>query len=346
MLKTTQNYILYLLIECLIFIIQNVWNGKIVNKKYSYIKTKEKFSVEKDVKNSIIRNVKALFLHNIGSYCVFGTDNLLIGTFININTVGLYSNYTMVISQLKGILTTMLNGIANSVGNLIATESKAKIYDIFNVVNYICFFIYGMSVVVLYNLLEDFITFWLGDGLLLNKLTFYVILINFYITGMRNSISIFKSKGGIFVQDKYVPLIEAVINLVSSIILVRYIGLAGIFLGTTISNILIPVWIQSKLVYNNLFEKSVIEYFKKYVLYTVLMSLAVFISRYVCNTISLQNIFISLVVRGIICIIICLIVFITPVLKSKEIQYLYNVLKQELNKYINKSSNKLKSANG
>lgn len=345
-LKTTQNYILYLLIECLIFIIQNVWNGKIVNKKYSYIKTKEKFSVEKDVKNSIIRNVKALFLHNIGSYCVFGTDNLLIGTFININTVGLYSNYTMVISQLKGILTTMLNGIANSVGNLIATESKAKIYDIFNVVNYICFFIYGMSVVVLYNLLEDFITFWLGDGLLLNKLTFYVILINFYITGMRNSISIFKSKGGIFVQDKYVPLIEAVINLVSSIILVRYIGLAGIFLGTTISNILIPVWIQSKLVYNNLFEKSVIEYFKKYVLYTVLMSLAVFISRYVCNTISLQNIFISLVVRGIICIIICLIVFITPVLKSKEIQYLYNVLKQELNKYINKSSNKLKSANG
>ena len=76
------------------------------------------------------------------------------------------------------------------------------------------------------------------------------------------------------------------------------------------------------------------------------MSLAVFISRYVCNTISLQNIFISLVVRGIICIIICLIVFITPVLKSKEIQYLYNVLKQELNKYINKSSNKLKSANG
>ena len=97
---------------------------KIVNKKYSFIKTKEKFSVEKDVKNSIIRNVKALFLHNIGSYCVFSTDNLLIGTFININTVGLYSNYTMVISQLKGILTTMLNGIANSVGNLIATESS------------------------------------------------------------------------------------------------------------------------------------------------------------------------------------------------------------------------------
>ena len=51
-LLITNNYILFLLIEAAIFIIQNLWNGKVVNERYSYIRTKKKYIVEKDVKNN------------------------------------------------------------------------------------------------------------------------------------------------------------------------------------------------------------------------------------------------------------------------------------------------------
>ena len=73
-------------------------------------------------------NVKALFLHNIGGFCVFGTDNILISSFISLATVGIYSNYTMIIGQLSSLLSQTLNGIGAGVGNLVATESKEKNY--------------------------------------------------------------------------------------------------------------------------------------------------------------------------------------------------------------------------
>ncbi len=326
-LQVTQNYILFLLIELAIFIIQNIYIGKIVNDRYPYIKTKEKHNIDKETKENLITNVKAIFLHNIGTYCVFGTDNLLISSFIGLTTVGLYSNYTMITSQLSSLLTSILNGIDASVGNLIATESKEKNYEIFNVTYLINFWICSFSAIFLFNLLEPFINWWLGDNLLLDRLAFIFILINFYLTGLRSSINIFKSKAGIFTNDKYVALIESAINLVTSIILVKYFGLAGIFMGTTISTISIPIWTQSKLVYNKVFDKSVLEYFKKYICYIVLTLITGYITNNLCNILITGNEFISLVAKGIICVLVVNLIYVCVFYRTNEFKYILNILK-------------------
>ncbi|MGG7157908.1 hypothetical protein [Clostridium perfringens] len=71
----------------------------------------------------------------------------------------------------------------------------------------------------------------------MNKFTLMVILINFYIVGTSELINTFKKKCGLFSQDKYIVVIEGLLNLVLSIILVKRLGLVGVFLGTTISMI-------------------------------------------------------------------------------------------------------------
>lgn len=326
-LQITKNYILFLLIELAIFIIQNIYNGKIVNDRYPYIKIKKKYRVDDTTRDNLIMNVKAIFLHNIGTYCVFGTDNLLISSFVGLTKVGLYSNYTMIISQLSSLLTPVLNGIGASVGNLIATESKEKSYQIFNITYLINFWIYSFSVIFLYNLLEPFINWWLGEGLLLDNLSFLFILVNFYLTGLRNVINTFKSKAGIFKNDKYIPLIESGINLVSSIILVKYFGIAGIFIGTTISTISIPLWTQSKLVYNKIFNKSVLEYFKKYIFYMLLTLITGIFTTFVCNILVLGNGFVPLVFKGIICVAIVNLTYLFIFYKTDEFKYILNIVK-------------------
>lgn len=341
-LKVTQDYILYLLVEILIFVFQNLWNGKIVNERYPYIRTRKKYKVEKDIKENLITNVKALFLHNIGSYCVFGTDNILISTFINIKAVGLYSNYTMIIGQLSALLNPILNGVSASVGNLIATESDEKIYNTFNVIYLINFWIYSLSSILLFNLLEPFIEWCFGKNLLLNKITFIFILLNFYITGMRNSIGTFKAKSGIFSQDKYIPLLESIVNLGASIILVRIFGLAGIFMGTTISTICLPFWIQAKLVYRNVFNKSVIEYFKKYFFYIILTLIAGGVTTLATSCIKQFTGFEELVIKGLICCVIPNFVFILVFYKTEEFRYLIDVIKNLLNEM--NITNKIKSS--
>ena len=330
-LATTQNYVLYLVIEVLIFLVQNIWNGKVVNERYPYIKVKEKFEVDKDTKETMKENVKAMFLHNVGGYCVFGTDNILISALVNLKTVGLYSYYTMVINQLKGLLTPIIDGIGASVGNLIATESKEKSYEIFNVVYLINFWIYGFCSIILFNLLEPFIDLWLGKGLLLDKFTFVIILLNFYISGLRSSIITFKTKSGIFTNDKYVPIIESVINLGASIILAKYYGLVGIFLGTTISTLAIPFWLQPKLVYNNVFNKSVVEYFYKYFKYLFITIFAGVVTTIFCNYVNINNILISLVIKGILGTVSINIIFLVAFFRTNEMKYIFTLLKDMLN---------------
>lgn len=328
-LKFTKNYILYLLIELLIIIIQNIWNGRIVNTRYSYIKNKEKYDIDLDIKENLKTNVKAIFLHNIGSYCVFGTDNLLISALVSLKAVGLYSNYTMIINQLSGLINPIISSIGASVGNLIATEDDKKVYEIFNVTYLINFWIYSLSVIFLYNLLEPFIDLWLGEGLLLGKLTFIIILLNFYLTGLRKTVSIFKEKGGIFSEDKYIPILESIINLGASIILAKRFGLIGIFLGTTISSIVLPIWIQAKLVYNKLFNKSVSIYFLKYMIYLILTLAAGSICTLLCNNISVSGL-LGLIIKGLICLVIPNIIYFISLFRTKELKYVINVLKNML----------------
>lgn len=330
----TKNYILYLIIELAIFAIQNIWNGRVVNNKYPYINTIKKFKIDTSTKDNLITNVKAIFLHNIGSYCVFGTDNLLISSLISVKTVGLYSNYTMIISQLSSLLTPILNGIGASVGNLIAVENSEKKYEIFNITYLINFWIYSVCTITLYNLVEPFINWAFGENLLLDRFSLIVILVNFYLTGLRTTVNIFKSKAGIFAPDKYVPLIEATINLVSSLILVNYFGLAGIFLGTTISTISIPIWTQSKLVYNKIFEKSVSEYFKKYFIYIGLTLISGFLVTTICGLINVGNDFISIVLKGMVCVGLTSVFYCVLFFKTREFKYLLTIV-QSITKNLN-----------
>ncbi|MGF9965397.1 lipopolysaccharide biosynthesis protein [Bacillus rhizoplanae] len=329
-LVSTQNYILYLIIELVIYISQNTINGRIVNKRYPYIKTKEKYPIDKDTKKNLIKNVKAMFLHNIGGYIVFGTDNILISYFISVGTVGIYSNYTMIINQLASLVNPILNGIGASVGNLIATESSDKNYSIFKVAYFVNFWIYSFCVIFLYNLLEPFISWWLGKEYLLDNITFIVILINFYLTGLRTAIATFKNKAGLFIQDKYAPLIEACINLTSSLVLVKFLGLSGIFIGTTISTITTVFWTQPYIVYKNVFKKSVWSYFSRYGIYVVLTLITCLITTNICNALIVGNSFMSLVGKGMICLIVPNIIYSLIFFNSKEFQYIKNVFNSVL----------------
>ena len=326
-LSITQNYIEYLLIEIMILVFQNIFNGRVVDKRYPYIKTKEIIPVEKETKNNIIKNVRALFLHNIGGYCVNGTDNILISAFINLKTVGLYSNYTMIIGQLSSLISPILGGINASVGNLIATESEDKSHQVFKVAYLVNFWIYSISVIFLYNTLEPFLNWWIGEGYLIDRFTFIIVLLNFYITGMRASISTFKNKAGIFVQDKYVPLIEAVINLGISIILVKYFGLVGIFLGTTISTLSIVFWNVPRLVYKYVFKYSLKEYFIKYFIYFILTIIVGGITTQVCNLLIEGTTFVILCIKGVICLIIPNIIYGLLFYRTKEFKYLVNAFR-------------------
>ncbi len=146
------------------------------------------------------------------------------------------------------------------------------------------------------------------------------------------SIGTFKSKAGLFSQDKYIPVIEGIINLVASIIIAKKFGLVGIFIGTTISTVAIQLWNQPRIVYKHVFNIPVIEYFKKYIFYAILTILVGILTTNVCNLVYINLPWISLIIKGIICVLIPNTVYILIFHKTEEFMYLWDIIKPMLTK--------------
>lgn len=143
---------------------------------------------------------------------------------------------------------------------------------------------------------------------------------------MRSSVESFKEGAGVYYEDRYAPLAESIINLVSSIILVKLIGLPGVFLGTMISNLSVVFWVKPMVVYQHVFKKPVIQYFKTYFKYGFIGIIPLILTIYLTapfkssHTISAfsLNIFINvIVINGVYLIIFW---------KNKEFDYFKRIL--------------------
>lgn len=338
----TQNFILYLVVESLIVILTSLILAQIVNRMYPFLKEKVVDKIDSDTKNNIVKNIKAIVLQNIGVYLIFGTDNIIISSFISVTAVGIYANYHMLIEICRTFINQVFNNIYHSVGNLVAKESKAKIYNIYKVTLFVNFWLYSVFAIVLVVMLEPFITIWIGTEYLMSKSVLIILMVIFFERGMRNSITTVKTTSGIFHEDRFAPLIQAAINLGISIYLVKEIGILGVFIGTLISSILVPFWLTPYLVYKKVFDKPLKNYFIRYIYFTTLTLITFSITNYVVGLITITGLF-TLLLSGVICFILPNIIYSILFYKSNEFKYLLNILKLLKNKIKHRLIKKTKS---
>ena len=136
-----------------------------------------------------------------------------------------------------------------------------------------------------------------------------------------------KEAAGLYRPDRFIPIIAAIVNLILSIILVKLLGLVGVFIGTLASTILLSFWIKPVLVYRHILKKNVTEYFKDIALkisFTVIFSI-------ICLEIGEKLFFeynvINFIGRFIICLIIPNFTIYLLSYRTNEFKYLVNLLK-------------------
>lgn len=332
LLYITKNYYLYLGIKIILRIIENVVITIIVNKKYSYLKEKNIKKLDKKIEKDIFQKVKALFFHKIGSFIVLGTDNLIISRYLGIVTVGLYSNYYMIINALNTLFNQAITALTPSVGNLLVEKKTKKNFEVFRKVRFINFWIATFTSVALLIIMNSFITIWIGEAYLLSNLVLITLVINFFMTMMRNSYSTFKEAAGIFHEDRYVPIIESFVNIVASIILLKYFGLAGVFMGTIISGLILWCYSYPRFVYKKLFCRSYLSYIKETISYIILFILILIISYKISNIYTFYNIWVQLLYNIIVSLIIPNIILLIIFYKNDNLKYYYRLFKKLVKK--------------
>ncbi len=311
-LITTKNFIVYLCTEIVSTFIENFWISNVANKMYPYLKEKEVKKLNKEESKNIFGNVKSLVVYKFGGVIMNGTDNILISSLVSVSTVGLCSNYTMIINAIKSIIASALNGITASVGNLNAIGTKKRKEEIFYQLTFANYIIYSFSAIAFIVLLNPFIEIWLGREYVLEIYVSIALSLSFFVEGLRNPGYTYRTTLGLFKKAKSTPYIGAITNIILSILLCKIFGVAGIFLATTIAQLVSYSWIDPYLIHKYEFKTSVSKYFKKFIAYCVVFTISTVITLCLSNAISFNGIIGLMLKALVVCIvpnIINLIVF-------------------------------------
>lgn len=267
-LAVYRSFSLYIVLSIMGNLLQWFFFKRHYNKKYSFIfKTNEKYKqIKKDIKN--------LFWHKLGGLIVFNTDLVLISKLTSLETVGIYANYQMIIQILNTLISIITSVVSPKIGKFISQNDIKNTYKYFKVFNITYLFIALFFTNGMFYLVNNFIKLWLQEELFLKNTTLILISINLLILLFRGNLETFKTGSGFF-DDINSPILESIINLISSIFLGLKLGLDGVIMGTIVSNVTVILMYKPILVFKRCFNKDWREYLKVYGNYLILVLLSI-----------------------------------------------------------------------
>ena len=324
----THDYYLYLIIKVMMRLVENIVISSYVNRRYSYLLDNNVTKLDSKTEKDIFQKIKALFFHKIGTFIVSGTDNIIISKYLGLVTVGLYSNYYMIINAVQTVINHIIQATRASVGNLLVTESKTKQFDIFNKIRFVNFWISCFSSICIFVIMDSFITIWIGYKFVLPTKVLLVLVINFFIVSSRSTYGAFKEAAGIFYEDRFVPIIESLLNIVLSIIFVKKFGLMGVFMGTIGSGLVLWCYSYPKYVYNKLFGRKISDYIKETIYYFIIFILIAGFTYSLAILISFDNVYLQFISNVLIALIVPNVIMLLLFSKDENFKYFINMIKR------------------
>lgn len=274
------SFSLYLIIQLFGTILINYFSSKYVDSHYLYLSNTSS-SLSSSYLKEIFDNIKNIFFYKVGAVILNSTDNILISSLISTSLVGIYSNYSLIVNAINSVLMQVCNSIAASIGIHNVKNNDNTNEKVFKKIFLISFWIFGLCSICLCELLNPFIGLWLGEKYVLNYSTVVIISVVFYITGINQIPSQYRTSFGLFKEAKFVPMIASFINISLSIILGKMIGLDGIFIATIIAKLLTFNIVDPYLVYSKGFHKAFVHVFLLKVLFLLQLFLSYCLVHYV-----------------------------------------------------------------
>lgn len=275
-----KSYLGYLIIQIVCTILGNIAISIKADRLFPYLNEYRNEKLNREEKQSLAKNVIAMSFHKLGSVVVSGVDNILISKFVGIVAMGCYSNYTLLTATIKTVFVQIMTPITASVGNFVAEKSKNDSYFFFHKL----FFINAYGAIFcsscLMALSNPFIELFWGKQYLFDNSVVLLLLFNFYIDRMRQASQIYIDTNGLFWPIKWKSFVEAVVNLIASLMLLVIfdLGIRGIILGTLISNFTTNFWWEPYAVYKYSFNRNLMDYFVRHAKYTLALVVSVMIS--------------------------------------------------------------------
>ena len=182
---------------------------------------------------------------HIASVILNGTDSIILTIFMGLEAVSIYSVYNLVVSGVKRLLLSMTNGIQSLMGEMLAKEEFDKLRKFFGWVEWSIhtgtIFIFGVTSVLIVPFVEVY-TLGINDANYTQPM--FALLIVAANAGhcLRLPYNLMILAGGHYKQTQSNYVVASILNIVFSILLVKFWGLVGIAIGTLIAMLYQTIW--------------------------------------------------------------------------------------------------------
>lgn len=226
-----------------------------------YVKTRMKINFNNADGNFIIPNKKDGFSQHIAYMIHSNTDVTILTILSNLSYVAVYSVYNMVINAIKNIVSSFLSGMDSLFGDMLVLENKKTLNDKFNLYEFIYYnvstILFTITVITIIPFIQVYTTN-INDVNYIYPIFSFILVLAAYINSLRCLYSTIIYAAGHFKQTNAVTWLEALTNLVLSIILVFKFGLIGVAIGTFVSTMIRSVYfcyyLSKKILIRNVFS--------------------------------------------------------------------------------------------
>ncbi len=304
MLLVYRSYVGYLVINLVCTFGANVAISVICDKKYPFLKKYKSEKLTAEDTAGLKKSIVSLIYQKVGAKLVTGTDNLMI-SYAKLALMGIYSNYAMVVSTVSRVVYNVLHSVIGSLGNLMVqkdSEHKNKVFEEFTFATFSFYFFISIGFAAC---LERFIVLWAGEDWLLAPAITFIVILNFFLTGMRQPCIAVIEAAGLFNRMRLKAVGEVIVNLVVSFIflIVFEMGIYGVLLGTTVSMVSICIWWEIMAVHKYSLNISAKKYAVNLIVYILVAALGCFAAYYVSRLIPITGIW-GLILSGIAAVVI------------------------------------------
>lgn len=226
------------LISSIIYLGRPLFLQFYVDRRYK-IDRKIKYEGEpiKQKWNGVAQHVSAVVLN--------GTDNIVLTTFATLSDVSIYSVYHMVVYGLNQLFMSLTGGVQSLIGEMWAKREYKNLCSFFATFEWLVHmgatFVYTCTGILILPFVAVY-TSGVRDSCYIQPLFAALITCANAINCLRLPYNIMISAAGHFKQTEKKFIAAALINLVSSIIMVKKLGLVGVAIGSLIAMGYQTVW--------------------------------------------------------------------------------------------------------
>ena len=251
------SYTVYLLCQILGTLVSWGLTEVVVRKRHGdLIRRKEK--VLPEVRDEVVKNTKAMFMHRIGNILVTSIDSLVISGFIGVMVLGKFTNYTYLGLVVGGTVGLFFTPVTSVVGHLCAAghpDETKKYFDYFYCMNYV---LGVVSFLGYYAVIDEMVRLCFGPGLEVSRAISFIITVNQFMNFMRRTTLLFRDASGSFYYDRWRPLLEGVVNFFLSLLFVivfpEEYKVVGVIIATIITSLTIVFTIEPHIVFKYAFQ--------------------------------------------------------------------------------------------